>query len=265
MATEEQLIRKLRILYGISPEGADRQSFDLDIRGIEDRMAGLPATIQRTVRGVGANRDRVETVANPELAALRRQLEEIRGRQVAAPDGSEISEAKQNAGLLDSIFSGIRKSTLDDGTRELNNRFTNTLRTTNSGLAARGLTGGSAARSAQGRTLADLLLGRQRLAGAADAADQTSRASLDEQRQQTERQIKLGTQPDVSTINTLQQAQAGLNESYRGLTEQALGSLLVTGSNSYRDINQADATGRRGWGSLAPTAGRTGSAGGNIY
>lgn len=264
MPTEEQLIRQLRVLYGIAPDSppttentsvnsAALSQFQAErdnARAQMDRHPGNQYWLHQWIEA----RDRYDSVNGTANTALQQQ-----------PQDPSVAEAAKNRGLLDSIFGGIRKSTLDDGTRELNTRFTDTLRSQNSALAARGLTGGSADRSRQGRTLSDLLLGRQRLAGAADAADQSSRQSLDEQRQQTERQIKLGTQPDVSTINAMQQAQTGLNQAYRGLTEQALGGLLTQGANTYRDVNQADAYGRRGWGAVAPSSGRGGSSGGSFY
>lgn len=266
MATEEELIRKLRALYGISPEGADRQSFDADIQRLQDELNQTPETITERVRPARMSRTgKVRTVANPARERLQQQLLDLQGRRAQGPDRSLVTEAATNRGLLDSIFGGIKRSTLDDGTRELNRRFTDALRGDASSMAARGLTGGSADRSRKSRTLADLLLGRQRLVSAAEGAEQTGRVSLDEQRQATERQIKLGTQPDVSTINALQQASAGVNQAYRGLTEQALGGLLVRGGDSYRDINQADAYGRRGWGTLSPSQGRTGSSSGSFY
>jgi hypothetical protein len=181
-----------------------------------------------------------------------------------APDAAELSEAARNRDRLEGVFGGIRRSTLDEGTRDLNSRFTDTLRLNNSRLAARGLTGGSAARSGQSRILSDLLLGRQRLTSAADGADQSARQSLDEQRQATERQIKLGTQPDVATIDSLKQAQVGVNQAYSNITQSALGGLFARGGDVYRDTEEADARGRRGWGTVAPQTSRV-SSGGNYY
>lgn len=264
MATEEELIRQLRILYGIAPEGAGPgQGFGADVEALERQLSALPSTITRQER-VGGPRGGYQNVTrpNPAVEKLKRQIAEAKGQQVA---GADFGEAQKNSQLLDSIFGNIKNATLDEGTRELNQRFVGTLRQDRSRLAARGLTGGSAARSGQARTVGDLLLGRQRLTSAADSADQSARQSLDEQRQATERQIKLGTQPDVSQINALREAQNGLNQAYNGLTQQALGGLLTRGADSYRDVNQADAYGRRGFGTLSPGAGRTGSASGSIY
>lgn len=262
MATEDDLIRRLRVLYGIDPNEAAATNNQPEIHRLMQELANQSEMIIPDNRYSSGDFD-ATPVQNPEHVRISNELARVRG----APQIDAISraEANKNRGLLDSIFGGIRKSTLDDGTRELNTRFTDTLRSQNTALAARGLTGGSADRSRQGRTLGDLLLGRQRLAGAADTADQTSRQSLDEQRQQTERQIKLGTQPDVSSINAMQQAQAGLNQAYKGLTQQALGGLFERGADTYRDINQADASGRRGWGMVAPAGGRGGSSGGSFY
>ncbi len=268
MATEEELIRRLRVLYGINPADGDQANYDVEIQGLERERAGLPATTGR--RQVPIDRrglrrgTRTVAAANPRLAEIDKRLEELKGLKVQAPNQGELAEAARNRDLLEGVFGGIRRSTLDEGTRDLNSRFTDTLRLNNSRLAARGLTGGSAARSSQSRILSDLLLGRQRLTGAADAADQTARQSLDEQRQATERQIKLGTQPDVSTIDSLKQAQVGVNQAYSNITQSALGGLFARGGDIYRDTEQADAYGRRGWGTVAPQQSRANS-GGRIY
>lgn len=269
MATEEELIRQLRILYGIAPD-----SPTVDNTGVATANGSIIADLQRQYDEAarlyqsGSMNHMTNQIRLRQMNEARQALERARsqgGAAVSAAPDPGAAEARKNASLLDSIFGGIRKSTLDDGTRELDNRFVGTLRQDRTRLAARGLTGGSAARSTQGRTLGDLLIGRQRLASAADSADQSARQTLDEQRQNTERQIKLGTQPDVSHVNALREAQAGLNQAYRGITEQALGGLFMRGADSYRDTNQADAYGRRGFGTLSPSAGRTGPAGGSIY
>ncbi len=269
MATEEQLIRQLRILYGIAPDTAT-----VDNTGVATANGSVIADLQRRYDDAlktyqsGTLNNTVRQIRLRELTEARKALERARASGNAAvgsaPDPG-VDEARKNSELLDSIFGNVRNATLDEGTRELDQRFVGTLRQDRSRLAARGLTGGSAARSTQGRTVSDLLLGRQRLASAADAADQTARQSLDEQRQATERQIKLGAQPDVSQINSLREAQAGLNQAYSGITQQALGGLLMRGADAYRDTNQADAFGRRGFGTLSPGTGRTGSASGSIY
>lgn len=266
MATEEQLIRQLRILYGIAPDTPN-----VDNTGAATAGGSAIALLQQQYnealrRYEGAslrNRDRLRL----DMIEARNRLDRARSQgnaTLASTEDPGAIEARKNSQLLDSIFGNIRNSTLDEGNRELNQRFVGTLRQDRSRLAARGLNGGSAARSGQARTVGDLLLGRQRLASAADSADQTARQSLDEQRQTTERQIKLGAQPDVTQINALREAQVGLNQAYNGITQQALGGLLMRGADSYRDMNQADAYNRRGFGTLSPSVGRTGSASGSI-
>lgn len=262
MPTEDDLIRKLRVLYGIAPGVADQQSFDGQITDLQRQLPGLAPTVNGWTSGTGASRGHATTSVNPAIAQLQDKIAALQRQRSLAPDQSLTGEADRNRAQLDTMFGGIRDSTLDEGTRQLNTSFVDTLRRNRTSLAARGLGGGSADRSTQSRTLSDLLLGRQRLTSGADAADQTARQSLDDQRQATERQIKLGTQPDISTVNSLRDASNGANQAYHNLTQQALGGLFVRAGDTYRDTNQADAYGRRGWGALSPSQSRSGSAGG---
>lgn len=270
-ARERDLLNRIRVMYGLDPEGASMAGLDQEQRDIQrarDLMAAIPQTITRHDT---RDRRRPSTqVTNPAYAREQRRIAELEKGLAERRSGVTVTddqrqEATANRGLIDDIFNRQRTAALDEGGRELDDRFMNTLRSHRARVGGQGLTGGSVDKSSRRRILADLFRGRQGLRLGADQADQRGRNALEDRRLELERQVKLGTAPDVGTIGALDQQGAAIGEAYNNLPQQALGNLLVTGADLYRTTSDAGASGRRGSGAFSLTSGSAGSSRGSIH
>lgn len=157
-----------------------------------------------------------------------------------------IDEASANKAALDAILGGQRSAALAEGTSTLNERFGRAFRQNRQQIGAQGLAGGSADRSARRQMLANLFKGRANLALGADTAGRTARNSIDQRRMELQRQVKLGTAPNLDTLNSVGEQRGAIDEAYRGLGQQALGDLFANTGNVYYAGQEAAGMGRAG-------------------
>jgi len=190
-----------------------------------------------------------------ELSAREREL--LRQRSGVTVTDGQCQQATQNRELMEGVFRQTRQASLAEGGSQLDERFGQSLRLHRARSGAAGLTGGSADASGRRRMLTDLFKGRQSLRRGADAADTSARNSVNDRRMELERQVKLGTAPDVGSIRALDAQSQDVDEAYRGLPQLALGNLFATGGDIYRDTTEAGAYGRQGGNAFALTSGRT--------
>lgn len=228
-ASESSLLRQIRELYGI-----DQVDNDLD-----GEIAGINAQI-----AADTERFKFDEAARNRIPAARARVAALEASRKTTDRTQTV--AARNRTALDGVFGRQRTAALDEGARELDTRFSDTLRSQRQRMAAQGLAGGSADAEQHQDTLSSLLTGRQRLTGAVDTADQGARRSLEDSRMDLERQVKVGAMTDPGSVSALSRASAGVNEAYSNITQQALGGILQNGANTYRETTLADAYGRRG-------------------
>ncbi len=159
---------------------------------------------------------------------------------------ANVHEAATNLTGINDVITGQRNAALTEGGTMLNGRFSNAWRTGQQKVGAAGLAGGSADRSARRKMLASLFQGRNSLVLGADAAGRAARSGMDSRRMELARQVKLGTAPNLDTMNTIGDQRSAVDEAYRGLGDNALGDLLVNAGQTYYTGQEAAGAGRAG-------------------
>lgn len=264
---EQNLIERIRRMYGIdsgiptAASGPDVRQLDDAIRQLQERIDAAQQQLDTPYRaaypaaGHAGSQQGVHPGMRPgleqQIAAYRQQLAPLQERR-SSLDGhagdAMRDEVARNRGTIDSLLNGQQAAALEGGQSDLDSRLYAWLRQHRAQQGAAGTMGGSTDAAGYRRGLAEYYRGRTQLGSAAADARRSAQRALEDQRLDLERQVRLGTAPDVGTIDALNRQRTDIAEAYRNIPQQALGGLLVQGADTYRQGQVAEAYGRRGWG-----------------